>query len=231
MWLPLQLVLEFLGRSVTWLAVMTAFGAAAALIVALAACGSTTIGTPIAATPSLSAVASNASSATPAAPAYSASPSSTKPQAETFVSGRYGFSITPPGGSSIAHSTVAWDASCLCPLDDPAWDRASVDHRTLVVAATAVDSAMDLARWRARIVKLAPPVCDESEAATKVKIGGEDALEWTASCSDGFHVIKLAALHGGRGYVVLFASPSSDALADNQTAFDSLMSSFEYVGS
>jgi hypothetical protein len=37
MWLPLQLVLEFLGRSVTWLAVMTAFGAAAALIVALAA--------------------------------------------------------------------------------------------------------------------------------------------------------------------------------------------------
>jgi hypothetical protein len=37
MWLPLQLVLEFLGRSVTWLAVMVAFGAAAALIVALAA--------------------------------------------------------------------------------------------------------------------------------------------------------------------------------------------------
>jgi hypothetical protein len=37
MWLPLQLVLEFLGRSVTWLAVMAALGAAAALIVALAA--------------------------------------------------------------------------------------------------------------------------------------------------------------------------------------------------
>jgi hypothetical protein len=30
---------------------------------------------------------------------------------------------------------------------------------------------------------------------------------------------------------VLFASPSSDGLSDNQTAFDSLMSSFEYVGS
>jgi hypothetical protein len=58
-----------------------------------------------------------------------------------------------------------------------------------------------------------------------VTIGGEDALEWTASCSDGYNVIKLAALYGGRGYVVLFAS-SSDGLADNQTAFDSLMSSF-----
>ena len=37
MWLPLQLVLEFLGRSVTWLAVMAAFGAAAALLVTVAA--------------------------------------------------------------------------------------------------------------------------------------------------------------------------------------------------
>ena len=37
MWLPLQLVLEFLGRSRAWLAVMAALGAAAALIVAAAA--------------------------------------------------------------------------------------------------------------------------------------------------------------------------------------------------
>ena len=37
MWLPLQLLLEFLGRSLTWLAVMAALGAAAALIVAAAA--------------------------------------------------------------------------------------------------------------------------------------------------------------------------------------------------
>lgn len=158
-------------------------------------------------------------------------PSSTKPLAETLVSDRYGFSITLPTGSSKRHATVDWDASCLCGLDDPTWDQASVDGRTLVVGATAVDSAMDLARWRARIVELAPAFCHDSEAATEVSIGGENALEWTASCSDGFNVIKLAALHGGRGYVVLLASPSSDGLADNQTAFDSLMSSFEYVGS
>jgi hypothetical protein len=158
-------------------------------------------------------------------------PSSTKPQAGTFVSERYGYSITIPTGSSTRHATVDWDASCLCGLDDPAWDQASVDGRTLVVGATAVDSATDLARWRARIFELAPAVCQDSEAATKVTIGGGDALEWTASCSDGFRVIKLAALHGGWRYVVLFASPSSDGLADNRTAFDSLMSSFEFGGS
>ena len=158
-------------------------------------------------------------------------PSATNPQAETFVSDRYGFSIALPTGSSTRHATVEWDASCLCELDNPAWDQASVDGRTLVVAAKAVNSAMDLARWRARIVQLAPGVCNDSAAATDVTIGGEAALEWTASCSDGFKVIKLAALHDGREYVVLFASPSSDGAADNQTAFDSLMSSFEYVGS
>ena len=37
MWLPLQLVLEYLGRSAAWLAMMLAFGVAAALLVALAA--------------------------------------------------------------------------------------------------------------------------------------------------------------------------------------------------
>ena len=155
------------------------------------------------------------------------SPSSSKTQAETFVSDRYGFSITLPAGSSTGHATMAWDATCLCGLGDPAWDHASVDDRTLVVGATAVDSGVALARWQAFIVRLAPAVCQESEAATTVTIGGENALEWTASCADGFNVIKLAALHGGLGYVVLFASPSKDGLVANQTAFDSLMSSFE----
>jgi hypothetical protein len=158
-------------------------------------------------------------------------PSSTKAQAETFVSDRYGFSITLPAGSTTRHATVGWDASCLCGLDDPTWDWALVDGRTLLVAATSVDSAMNLARWRARMVELAPDVCQESEAATGVTIGGERALEWTASCSDGYDVIKLAALHGGRGYVVLLATLSSDGRVDNQTAFDSLMNSFAFVGS
>jgi hypothetical protein len=158
------------------------------------------------------------------------SPSSTTPQPETFVSDRYGFSVTLPTGSLTSNATAEWDGSCLCGLGDPAWDHASIDGRTLVVGATAESSAVALARWRAWIVKLAPAVCQDSEAATKVTIGGEDAMEWTASCSDGYNVIKLAALHGGRGYVVLFASPSSDGLAANQTAFDSLMSTFKYVG-
>jgi hypothetical protein len=170
------------------------------------------------------------SSTQPQAETLVLGPSSTQPQAETFVSDRYGFSITLPTGTPTGHATVAWDASRKYGLDDPAWDYASLGFRTLVVGATAVDSAMDLPRWRARIVELAPTVCHDSAAATEVTIGGEDALEWTSSCSDGYNGVLLAALHGGRGYFVLLASPSSDGLADNRAAFDSLMSSFMYVG-
>ena len=36
MWLPLQLVLEYIGRAAAWLAVTAAFGAAAALLATLA---------------------------------------------------------------------------------------------------------------------------------------------------------------------------------------------------
>ena len=190
---------------------------AALLCVALVAAGcASAVPTPSAAVPPIP------SAAVPG-------PSSTKPQAETFVSDRYGFSITPPTGSYTQNATADWDASCLCGLNNPAWDQAFVDGRRVVLDATAVDPAMDLARWRARMVKLSPAVCHDSATATKVTIGGEDGLEWTTSCSDGFNVIELAALHGGRGYIVLFASPTSDGLADNQTAFDSLMRSFEYV--
>lgn len=156
-------------------------------------------------------------------------PPSTKPRTEAFVSDRYDFSVALPAGSIRQDATVDWDASCLCGLDDPAWAAASVDGRTLAVVAKAVDSDTDLAGWRARIVELAPSVCHDSKAATEATLGGADALAWTASCSDGYNVIKLVALHHGRGYVVLFASPTSESVADNQKAFDSLISSFEFV--
>jgi hypothetical protein len=44
-------------------------------------------------------------------------------------------------------------------------------------------------------------------------LDGEPALAWTAKCSDGYDVNKLAALHGQRGYMSLLpsATASDDA--------------------
>jgi hypothetical protein len=157
-------------------------------------------------------------------------PSPTNPATETFVSDRYDFSVVLPSGSVSQDATVDWDGSCLCGLGSPVWASASVEGRSLVVAATAADPDMDLRRWRTMMVGLAPSSCHDSEDAIATTLGGADALQWTASCSDGYHVIKLAALHDGRGYVVLLASPTSERSTDNQKTFDALIGSFTFVG-
>jgi hypothetical protein len=49
------------------------------------------------------------------------------------------------------------------------------------------------------MVRAAPPVCSESSSVEQTTFGGEPALAWTAACSDGCAVNKLAALHATRG--------------------------------
>jgi hypothetical protein len=149
---------------------------------------------------------------------------------QTFVSERYGFSIELPPAASPRRSAANWDASCLCGLANPAWDVALVDGRTWAIGATPVDATIDLQRWQAKMFKLAPAPCTDSAPPTKTAIGGEDALAWTATCSDG-NAIKLAVLHGGRGYMMLFDSPTDADWKDNWEAFNTLTGSFRFEGS
>ncbi|HEX7172330.1 MAG TPA: hypothetical protein VF365_06975 [Candidatus Limnocylindria bacterium] len=145
----------------------------------------------------------------------------------TFVSERYAFTIQVPPGASPRGSTVDWDATCLCGLANPAWDAAKVDGRTFAIGAVEVDATMDLAQWQAMMVELAPAICTDSAPAAEATLDGEEALTWTASCSDG-NAIKLAVLHGGRGYMVLFDSPTSEDWDDRWRAFDTLIGSFRF---
>jgi hypothetical protein len=48
----------------------------------------------------------------------------------------------------------------------------------------------------------------------------------TATCSDGYHVTKLAALHATRGYIIVLASPTANDNAKNRRAFESIRRSF-----
>jgi hypothetical protein len=147
-----------------------------------------------------------------------------------FVSERYAFSIELPPGASPRRSLTEWNASCLCGLGNPAWDVASVAGRTFAIGAAEVDKTMDLARWQARMVELAPAICTESEPPTRAALGGAEALAWTGSCADG-NAIKLALIHAGRGYMVLFDSPTTAAWDDNWRAFETLTGSFRFEGS
>jgi hypothetical protein len=78
------------------------------------------------------------------------------------------------------------------------------------------------------MVRAAPTVCAESSSVEKTTLGGEPALSWTANCSDGYDVNKVAALHGARGFMILLASPTADNHAGNRRVFESIRRSFRF---
>jgi hypothetical protein len=55
------------------------------------------------------------------------------------------------------------------------------------------------------------------------------ALAWTATCSDGYDVNELAALHGTRGYMILLASPAANDAAQDRRTFESIRQSLRFT--
>ena len=148
----------------------------------------------------------------------------------TFVSHRYSFRVTLTKDWSEKDALVAWNGTELQGLDsgefanfnDPATGRA------LVAAAAPVPKRMRLAAWRAAMVRAAPSAISESSSAEQATLGGEPALAWTAT-GDGYHIRKLAALHGTRGYMIFLASPEARNDGDDRRTFDSIRRSFRFT--
>jgi hypothetical protein len=159
--------------------------------------------------------------------------STTRPSApaQKFVSERYGFRITLTAAWSEADAIVDWNGAELQGLASPAWARFTdpAAGRTLVAAAARVAKGTQLAEWQAAMVRGAPAVCSDSSSVEETTLGGESALAWTATCSDGYDVNKLAALHGMRGYMILLASLTANDDADDRHIFESIRRSFRYT--
>ena len=79
------------------------------------------------------------------------------------------------------------------------------------------------------MVRAAPPISSESSSVEQTTFGGEPALAWTATCSDGYDVNKLATRHGTRGYMILLASPTANDDAENRRVFESIRRSFHFT--
>jgi hypothetical protein len=52
----------------------------------------------------------------------------------------------------------------------------------------------------------------------------------TLSCTDGYFVIGITALHAQRGYFMFVASPTSISRASDRRAFDAARRSFRFLG-
>jgi len=170
---------------------------------------------------------------TPAVQATSPrSPTSTEAASRAFTSELYGFELVLPSRWQIRAASTAWVSGVLEGRCPSSWDCFSdtTDGRTLAVAAIGVPKNTTLEEWQAGIHRSAPSFCKDSDPPSETTLDGERALTWTTACvSEGLKVIKLAALHGTRAYMFLFASPTTSSLESDQAAFDSIMSTFHFA--
>jgi hypothetical protein len=155
-------------------------------------------------------------------------PAAAAPQ--KFMSQRYRFRVTVARDWSEQDALDAWNGKKLEGIGSSAFANfTDPTGRTLVAAAARVAKGTRLAEWRAAMVRAAPDVCSESSSAARTTLGGDPALAWTAACSDGYHVNKIAALHAGRGYMILLPSPTANDDAKDRRIFESIRRSFRFT--
>jgi hypothetical protein len=156
------------------------------------------------------------------------------PSSSAFESTLYRYELVLPSGWLAHPAESTWTSGVLegrCPSD---WDCFS-DNRngvTLAAAAEAVPAGLSVDRWRSRIQFSTPEVCSDSGPRTNTTLDSEPAQAWTSTCSsEDLDVIKVVAIHGGRGYIILFASPTSIGLEADQATFDSIIAKFRFANS
>jgi hypothetical protein len=150
--------------------------------------------------------------------------------AQRFMSQRYSFRVTLTRAWSEHEARSAWNGKKLEGIDSPHFANfEDPTGRTLVAGAAPVAKGTGLAEWRAAMVRAAPPFCSESPSVKQTTLGGEPALAWTAACSDGYHVNKIAALHARRGYIILLPSPTANGTTNDRRIFESIRRSFRFT--
>jgi hypothetical protein len=162
-------------------------------------------------------------------------PAATKAHTTTqpleFVSKRYDFRVTLTGEWTEQDAQIDWDGKKLQGLDSPAFTNFTdpVTGRTLVAGVAPVARGTQLIDWQADMVRAAPSVCSDTSSVVKTTLDGEPALAWTATCSDGYDVNKLATVHGERGYMVFLPSKSANDNAEDAQVFESIRRSFRFT--
>jgi hypothetical protein len=152
-----------------------------------------------------------------------------------FVSKRYGYSIVLPGSSSHwspTFASIGWSSGEIPGAGDPALDTYTDLRRGgyFLIAARQVPAGETLEKWTAVVLSARPPVCTGPRPKRlKSTLDRTPALVVTWSCTDGYWVIAITALHSGRGYFMLLASQTNLSRASDQRAFDAARRSFRFL--
>lgn len=177
------------------------------------------------------ACSSPAANETPPASLPTASTTPLAAADDEFVSKRYAFRLRVTPDWSANDAQVPWDGKKLRGLSSPAFADFSDPSaaRSFVVGEAPVAKGMQLATWRAAMVRAAPSECKDSPLTAKTTLGGEPALTWTTTCTYGGGISKIAALHGRHGYMTIWEVGAATQTAADRRVFDSIRRSFSYT--
>ena len=151
-----------------------------------------------------------------------------------FVSKRYGYSIVLPGNSNrwdASYAHVTWSRGRVGP-GSPAFDTFTdlQTMRAYLIAARRPPTGSTLEKWTAFVISSRPPACLAPQASlANSTLSGARARLLEFSCTDGYFVIGITALHAQRGYFMFVASPTSISRASDRRAFDGAQRSFQFL--
>jgi hypothetical protein len=186
------------------------------------------------ATPAASSATSSASTASATSAASDQASPSAAASSNTFASRLYGYGLVVPLGWQTQMAESPWISGGLegrCPSD---WDcfTGPSGEPTLAAAAASVPADLTLHQWRLRMKFGLAEGCVDSAEQPATTLGGEPAETWTTTCQgEGLHSTKVVALHGGRGYIVLYASPIDVGLDADRAALSSILITFRFAAS
>jgi hypothetical protein len=157
------------------------------------------------------------------------------PKPQTFASQPYGFRVTLTPNWEEQDAQAAWDGKGLPDLSDPAWalftDTVTGNNLAVVSAPTGMGLAGFKAAMQAALLRSpgASHSCRASSSAAQTSVGGEPALEWTATCASGDHVNSLAVLRRTHGYLILVNTHPGSNAAESRSFFESMRRSFRFT--
>jgi hypothetical protein len=153
-----------------------------------------------------------------------------------FVSKLYAYSIALPGTPAqwdVNSAQSAWSSGPI----EPGWASFDTYTQTATERAYVIGSRQLLAasktltRWTSFVISKRPSHCRGAPVRhiAKSMLSGAAARLFTFSCNDGYRVVAVTALHGGNGYFVFFASPTSFSLTSDRRAFTAARRSFRFL--
>lgn len=152
-----------------------------------------------------------------------------------FVSKLYGYSLVLPGSSSGWSATFAqvrWSTGRIDP-GLPAFDTFTnlKTQRAYVIGARRAPTGSTLKKWTAFVISMRPAACLAPRAPlSNSTLSGARARVLRLSCTDGYIVIGITALHAHRGYFMFVASPANLPRASYRRAFDAARRAFRFLG-